>query len=89
DASDAQRALDFAVEHGAAASSHSFGGTYASRLLNTGFKNAAAAGHVALVAACNSRASLDDMAFYPCSYAQDSTSMLCVTASTSDATESS
>ncbi|EER11048.1 Major intracellular serine protease precursor, putative [Perkinsus marinus ATCC 50983] len=86
-ASDAMRALNFAVENGAALSSHSYGYAIPKKLLETGFKNAAAAGHVTIVSAGNNRARLEDDAHYPCSYAPEIPSMLCIAASTSDPTE--
>ncbi|EEQ97915.1 Intracellular alkaline protease, putative [Perkinsus marinus ATCC 50983] len=85
--SNEMRALNFAVENGATVSSHSYVGAYTNSVERTGFKNAAAAGHVAVTAAGNTGASLDNAPYYPCSYAEDFTPMLCVAASTSDPTK--
>ncbi|KAF4668937.1 hypothetical protein FOZ61_005448 [Perkinsus olseni] len=81
--SDALSALNYAVEHGAAISSHSYGAYYASQVFEDAFKNAAAANHVAVVAAGNDASTLDQVPMYPCSFAEDIPSMLCVAASTS------
>ncbi|EER16626.1 Major intracellular serine protease precursor, putative [Perkinsus marinus ATCC 50983] len=85
--SDALRALNFAVAKGVAVSSHSYGWYDESEILKTAFKNAAAAGHLAVFAAGNDGANLENVTDYPCSYANETSPMLCVAASTSDPTE--
>ncbi|KAF4687239.1 hypothetical protein FOZ60_004207 [Perkinsus olseni] len=83
DTSNALSALNYAVEHGATVSSHSYGAYYASQVFENAFKNAAAANHVAVVAAGNDASTLDQVPMYPCSFAVDIPSMLCIAASTS------
>ncbi|EER16750.1 Major intracellular serine protease precursor, putative [Perkinsus marinus ATCC 50983] len=85
--SDAMRALNFAIENGATVSSHSYGDRSTSELEKTGFKNAAAAGHVTVVSAGNNGARIENNPHYPCSFAPEIPSMLCVAASTSSPTE--
>ncbi|EER16624.1 Major intracellular serine protease precursor, putative [Perkinsus marinus ATCC 50983] len=84
--SDSLRALDFAIEKGAAFSSHSYRWPNRSEIFETAYKNAAAAGHLAFFGAGNEEVNLDDAPVYPCSYAEE-TSMVCVAASTSDPTK--
>ncbi|KAF4681878.1 hypothetical protein FOZ63_026145 [Perkinsus olseni] len=82
-ASDSLRALNYAVEHGATISSHSYGGPSSSAVLEQALKKAAAAEHVAVVAAGNDGANVDKKADYPCNYAKNNPSVVCVAASTS------
>ncbi|KAF4717109.1 hypothetical protein FOZ62_025594, partial [Perkinsus olseni] len=82
-ASDSLRALKYAVEHGATISSHSYGGPSSSAVFEQALKKAAAAGHVAVVAAGNDAANVDREADHPCNYAKNNPSVLCVAASTS------
>ncbi|KAF4699207.1 hypothetical protein FOZ63_028208, partial [Perkinsus olseni] len=84
--SDSLKALNYAVEHGATISSHSYGGIFSSAVGEAAFKQAAAAGHVAVVAAGNDGRDLGRYAQYPCNYAIKNPSILCVAASTSSAT---
>ncbi|KAF4705487.1 hypothetical protein FOZ63_001870 [Perkinsus olseni] len=85
--SDSLRAFNYAIEHGATVSSHSYGSIYRSRIAENVFKNAAAAKHVALFAAGNNGTSLDRNPIYPCSYAANNPFTLCVAASTSATTD--
>ncbi|EER16628.1 Alkaline elastase YaB precursor, putative [Perkinsus marinus ATCC 50983] len=85
--SDGLRALNFAVQNGAAVSSHSYGSYVGSEIGKTAYKNAAAAGHLAVAAAGNDEMNLEEVPQYPCSYATETSPMLCVAASTSDPTE--
>ncbi|EER08256.1 Major intracellular serine protease precursor, putative [Perkinsus marinus ATCC 50983] len=85
--SDAARAINFAVENGAAFSSHSYRWYTDSEIMRAAFTNAAAAGHMAVTAAGNERVNLAIHPTFPCTYANEIPSMLCVAASTSDPTE--
>ncbi|KAF4706534.1 hypothetical protein FOZ62_007068 [Perkinsus olseni] len=82
-ASDALSALNYAVKHGATVSSHSYGTYSTSQVFKDAFKKAAAANHVAVVAAGNDASTLDRIPTYPCCFAEDIPSMLCIAASTS------
>ncbi|EER14493.1 Subtilisin Carlsberg precursor, putative [Perkinsus marinus ATCC 50983] len=82
--SNAIRALNYAVEHGANVSSNSYGGTYKTETARVAFENAAAAGHAIFAAAGNSGKNLKSWPSYPCEFAENITGMLCVAASTSD-----
>ncbi|EER01457.1 Thermophilic serine proteinase precursor, putative [Perkinsus marinus ATCC 50983] len=86
-ASGAVRALNFAVENGAAVSSHSYGGG-SSDIVRIAFENAAAAGHITVAAAGNEGVSLEAFPTYPCCLAKNIPSMICVAASTSNPSES-
>ncbi|EER20424.1 Subtilisin DY, putative [Perkinsus marinus ATCC 50983] len=85
--SDEARALNFAVENGATVSSHSYGAYAPSPIARIAFENAAAAGHIAVAAAGNDGLTLEKSPVYPCSYAENITSLICVAASTSDPTK--
>ncbi|EER14645.1 subtilisin, putative, partial [Perkinsus marinus ATCC 50983] len=74
------RALNFAVENGATVSSHSYRWYNTSELQKAAYKNAAAAGHIAVAAAGNEALDLEKNRTYPCCLAEDIPSMLCVAA---------
>ncbi|KAF4687238.1 hypothetical protein FOZ60_004206 [Perkinsus olseni] len=84
--SDALSALNYAVKHGATISSHSYGAYSPSQVFEDAFKNASAKNHVAVVAAGNDGSTLNDTHTYPCCFAVNISSMLCVAASTSATT---
>lgn len=69
--SNAIKALNFAVSHGAEISSNSWGGAGFNSALNDAINNARAAGHIFVAAAGNSGANNDATPFYPSSYTQD------------------
>jgi subtilisin family serine protease len=69
--SDAIKALDFAVSHGAQITSNSWGGGSYSQALSDAITNAAAHGVIFVAAAGNNGASDDTKPFYPASYTQD------------------
>lgn len=62
--------LDYAVTNGARVSNHSYGGPSFSPIMRNAFSNAMAYGHIAVCAAGNSGANVDDAAFtmYPAGY---------------------
>ncbi|KAF4677359.1 Suppressor of the cold-sensitive snRNP bioproteinsis mutant brr1-1 [Perkinsus chesapeaki] len=78
------RALNFAVEHGAAVSLSSYAFHKKADTLKQAIVNAASKGHVYVTAAGNAGSSVDKVPVYPCVYAPDIPSMLCAAASTSD-----
>ncbi|EER18831.1 Subtilisin DY, putative [Perkinsus marinus ATCC 50983] len=81
--SSALMALNYSIAHGAAVSSHSYGWHHYYKIVETAFKNAAAAGQVTIVAAGNEGLTLDKEPYYACSLAKNISSMICVAASTS------
>jgi len=66
--SDAIRALNYAVAHGAQISNNSWGGLPFSTAFQTALNNAAAKGHIFVAAAGNDSNNNDSQAFYPASY---------------------
>jgi serine protease len=66
--SDAIRALNYAVAHGASISNNSWGGLPFSSAFQTALSNAAAHGHIFVAAAGNNSSNNDSQAFYPANY---------------------
>ncbi|HEY2415289.1 MAG TPA: S8 family serine peptidase [Pirellulaceae bacterium] len=66
--SDAIRALNYAVAHGAQISNNSWGGLPFSAAFQTALSNAAAKGHIFVAAAGNNGSNDDSQGFYPASY---------------------
>ncbi|KAF4678335.1 Suppressor of the cold-sensitive snRNP bioproteinsis mutant brr1-1 [Perkinsus chesapeaki] len=81
--SDALRAFNFAVQMGAAVSSHSYGAAGVSSIFGRAIANAAAQGHIFVTASGNDGVDLDDIPSVPCSLASSIPTMMCVGASES------
>ncbi|MBN9119279.1 MAG: S8 family serine peptidase [Planctomycetes bacterium] len=82
--SNAVRALDYAVAHGAKVSNNSWGGGGADPTLAAAIGRAQAAGHIFVAAAGNSGQNIDSVASYPASYIQTYNNVVTVAATDSN-----
>jgi subtilisin family serine protease len=79
--SDAARAMNYALQNGAALSNHSYGGNYSNQTLYNALKKAAAHNHFIIAAAGNKGENTNYDPFYPASYDLDT--IISIAASTS------
>ena len=76
--SDAVRAMDYAINHGAKIINESWGGSAADPTLAAAIERARAAGVIVVIAAGNEQANNDTTASYPASYARQSNNVVAV-----------
>ncbi len=76
--SDAVRAMDYAISHGAKILNESWGGSAADPTLAAAIERARAAGVIVVIAAGNEQANNDTTASYPASYARQSNNVVAV-----------